>query len=80
MDTTRADEWEVAFSELFANTEPTFPLGMDEECVELCAAMCRMPGIETHESCCGHDKNPYRVWFTADGLESLPRLLYWFDG
>jgi len=59
-----------------------FPLpkeGMDKECVQLCLSMNVVPGIQTIESCCGHGKTPYRIWFVADDLESLPRLLYYFD-
>ncbi len=54
--------------------------GIDEECIELCAAMNMMPGIHTIESCCGHGDRPYRIWFKATGLRVLPRLLYYFDG
>jgi len=53
---------------------------MDKECIELCDAMNIIPGIETIESCCGHDKTPYHIWFTAKNLSVLPRLLYYFDG
>jgi len=54
--------------------------GMDQECVALCDAMNHLPGIETFESCCGHGKDNYRIWFMTEGLENLPALLYWFDG
>lgn len=53
---------------------------MDNECTKLCEAMNGLPGIQTIESCCGHGKDPYRIWFTVEGLEFLPDLLYWFDG
>jgi hypothetical protein len=52
---------------------------MDLECVKLCTAMNRLPGIETFESCCGHGDRPFKVWFFAESLEVLPALLYWFD-
>jgi len=38
-----------------------------------------IPGIKTVESCCGHGEWPFKIWFIADTLESLPPLLYWFD-
>lgn len=52
---------------------------MDLECIELCEAMNKISGINTIDSCCGHGKFPYRVFFRADNLECLPDLLYWFD-
>lgn len=58
------------------------PVDMDPECVLLCTAMNTMPGIRTVESCCGHGREdePYRIWFEAADLASLPPLLYWFMG
>ena len=57
---------------------------IDPEVVYLCDAMNLCPGIHTIESCCGHGKAPYRIWFTILSLgniaEKLPDLLYWFDG
>jgi len=53
---------------------------IDAECVKLCVAINLMPGIETVESCCGHGKGPFHIWFITDNLEDLPPLLYWFDG
>jgi hypothetical protein len=41
--------------------------------------MNRFPGIMTIESCCGHGKQPFRIWFVAKSLEVLPPLLYYFD-
>jgi hypothetical protein len=41
--------------------------------------MNKFDGIETVESCCGHNKTSYRIYFLARDLECLPRLLYWFD-
>jgi len=54
--------------------------GIDKECVELCKAMNLFPGIQTVESCCGHGKDSYRIWFIPKSLSCLPELLYWFDG
>jgi hypothetical protein len=53
---------------------------MDKECIKLCKAMNKMPGIRTFESCCGHGRSPYHIWFLADSFESLPNLVYWFMG
>jgi hypothetical protein len=52
---------------------------MDPECIKLCDAMNKVPGIRTIESCCGHGERPYRIWFKSKNLKSLPLLLYWFD-
>ena len=53
---------------------------MDPECVRLCDAMNALPVIRTTESCCGHGKSPYRIFFKVEDLTVLPRLLYYFDG
>lgn len=51
---------------------------IDSECVSLVKAMNTFPGISTFESCCGHGKNEFCIWFTAESLEALPALVYWF--
>ncbi len=53
---------------------------MDKECIALCDAMNRFEGIRTYESCCGHNKSEFNIWFVAESLEVLPELLYWFAG
>lgn len=55
------------------------PEGMDAECVELCKAINRLPGLRTIESCCGHGKHGYWIWLTADSVEALMPLNYWVD-
>jgi|SRR5580692_4223350 hypothetical protein len=57
----------------------TPPPDLDAEVLSLCRAMNLFPGITTVESCCGHGRDPYRIWFTADELDDLPALLYWLD-
>ena len=37
---------------------------MDDECIGLCDALNRIPGIRTLESCCGHGRHGFWVWFT----------------
>jgi len=44
---------------------------MDAECVDLCDALNSMKGVTTNESCCGHNHQPYRIWFKCDSLEPL---------
>jgi hypothetical protein len=53
---------------------------MDEECITLCDAMNSLPGIETLESCCGHGKNEYRIWFNAKNNKHLSILLDIING
>lgn len=48
--------------------------GMDAPCIELCNLLNRLPGLETSESCCGHCKEPYMVFFRCDNLDTLTRL------
>jgi hypothetical protein len=44
---------------------------MDPECIEICDALNEIPGIETMESCCGHGKFRFSVWFKASDLSPL---------
>jgi len=60
-------------------TDWQVPSDIDPECVDLCRAMNALPGIKTTESCCGHGRSSYNVYFHADNLDCLPALLYWFD-
>jgi len=57
------------------------PPGVDPECIELCEAInLYEPDIFTVESCCGHGKTPYHIYFKVENLETLPHILYWLDG
>ena len=44
---------------------------MDAECVDLCDAINSMTGLETVESCCGHNHQPYRIFFKCYELSAL---------
>ena len=48
--------------------------GMDAPCIELCDLLNCLPGLKTYESCCGHCKYPYHVFFRCDSLDTLTRL------
>jgi hypothetical protein len=52
---------------------------MDEECIKLCDAINKISDLYTIESCCGHGKEPFRIWISIDDLEDLPTLLYYCD-
>ena len=55
------------------------PPDMDPECSALCTALNKYPGIRTVDSCCGHGRRPYSVFFKAMCIDDLPPVLYWFD-
>lgn len=47
---------------------------MDKECIELCDILNTLPGLKTFESCCGHLKDRYSIWFLCDNIDTLSRL------
>lgn len=55
------------------------PDDLDPEVLSLCRAMNAFRGITTTESCCGHGREPFRIWFTTRSIRDLPALLYWFS-
>jgi len=40
---------------------------MDKEVIDLCDALNKLPGIITTESCSGHGKDTFKIWFHVDG-------------
>lgn len=44
---------------------------MDKECIAICDAINAYPGFETFESCSGHGKHPFWIWFTIDSLTNV---------
>ena len=51
-----------------------YPPDMDKECIELCNTLNMLPETETFESCCGHLKYRFNVWFFCTNIEVLSRL------
>jgi hypothetical protein len=47
------------------------PVRLDPECLTLCVALNKLPGITTWSSCCGHGRAPYRIWFDVAHLAAL---------
>jgi len=47
---------------------------MDPECIELCNTLNSLPGVNTFESCCGHCKSRYNIWFFCNNIGVLSRL------
>ena len=44
---------------------------MDKEVIDLCNAMNSLPGIETSESCSGHEKSSLNIFFKVTDFEGL---------
>jgi len=55
------------------------PKDIDPECVGICDAMNKYPGIQTTSSCCGHGSRSMWIFFSANSLDSLPPVLYWME-
>ena len=56
---------------------------MDKECINLCDAINSIEGLMTIESCCGHGKDNFQIYFVLSDLSGAYRmrhLLYWLDG
>ena len=51
-----------------------WPADMDPECIALCDTLNLMPGIVTSESCCGHGRDKFRIWFDAVSFAALNRI------
>jgi hypothetical protein len=47
---------------------------IDEECIELCDKLNSLSSVETLESCCGHCKNPYMIFFKCYDFIRLGKL------
>lgn len=52
----------------------TLPDDMDKECIGICDLLNTLPTVETVESCCGHCRRPFWVWFHCYDLGVLSRL------
>lgn len=46
----------------------------DKECVELCKTLNNMNNVETIESCCGHFKNRFIIFFRCDDFSTLAKI------
>lgn len=49
---------------------------IDKEIVTLCMALNDIDGIETVESCCGHEKETCKIWFIVRDIKTLNRLCF----
>lgn len=50
------------------------PSDMEKECIGICELLNSLPTVKTFESCCGHLKNRFSVWFFCDSIDVLTRL------
>ncbi len=44
---------------------------MDKECIALCDCLNELPHTKTEESCCGHLRQPFRIWFRCSSFTYL---------
>lgn len=59
---------------IFDKPKIELPSNMDERCVELCNMLNRLPSVETFDSCEGHGKEPYCIFFRCTDIDVLSRL------
>ena len=52
---------------------------IDAECLQLCHALNELPGIKTYESCSGHGKERFAIYFVTENLDTLIPVAY-FSG
>lgn len=50
------------------------PLDMDEECIEICDTLNRLPNTKTTESCSGHGKHTFWIFFKCYDIDVITRL------
>lgn len=51
-----------------------YPSDMDKECIPLCDVLNSIEGIVTTESCCGHYKDRFYIWFSCFDIKTISRL------
>lgn len=54
-----------------------YPSDIDKEVINLCNAINEIDGLQTTESCCGHGKEPFMIFFDVTRVKALPTLLYY---
>ena len=62
------------FPELRESYNHEYDGNMDKECIGLCDMLNSLPGVETFESCCGHFKERFSIWFFCENVDSISRL------
>jgi len=54
----------------------TYTGEMDPEVLDLCNALNALPGISTTESCCGHGKEKFSIFFQTYGRSQKEGLFF----
>ena len=52
---------------------------MDKECIQICDVLNSISDVRTTESCCGHCKDRFMIFFTCDNPHSLAIIARVFD-
>jgi len=52
---------------------------IDHESISLCDAVNKIKGLKTFESCCGHNRDNFLIWFSAENVVDLTPLVYFLD-
>ena len=52
---------------------------MDKECISLCKKLNSLIDVQTYESCCGHLKERYSIFFLCYSFERLAKLYRCID-
>ena len=70
---------EINKEDMKENEENKYDGKMDKECIPLCDALNSLPDVETTESCCGHCKDRFRIFFNCIDTYSLSVIVRSFD-
>ena len=46
----------------------------DEECIELCRTLNNLEGLKTTESCCGHLRDRFMIFFQCNNFSTLAKI------
>lgn len=46
----------------------------DEECIDLCKTLNNLEGLKTTESCCGHLKDRFMIFFECNNFSTLAKI------
>lgn len=54
--------------------EISLPEDIDKQCIDLYYLLNSLPDTETYESCCGHEREVYMMFFRCHSIDVLTRL------
>ena len=70
---------EIQTKEDMGEKKDNYDGNMDKECIQICDALNSISDVRTTESCCGHCKDRFMVFFTCDNPHSLAVIARVFD-